>query len=73
MQHFETPEHEILVFDLMEGGDLHKYLLSRGPTAAQSALPEDVARGVFSQIIGALSYSHANNVIHRDLKLENIL
>ena len=57
----------------MEGGDLHKYLLSRGHIAVQSALPEDVARSVFSQIMSGLSYTHGNNVMHHDLKLENIL
>jgi serine/threonine protein kinase len=63
----------ILAFDFMEGGDLHKYLLSRGRTAAESALSEEEARGVFTQIMSALSYAHSQNVVHRDLKLENIL
>jgi protein-serine/threonine kinase len=63
----------ILAFDFMEGGDLHKYLLSRGRSAAQSALPEEEARGVFLQIMGGLNYAHAKNIVHRDLKLENIL
>lgn len=72
-QHIEAPEHFITVFEMMEGGDLRSYLLSRGHTAAQSALSEAEARGVFSQIMSALSYAHVNKVIHRDLRLENIL
>jgi serine/threonine protein kinase len=58
---------------MMEGGNLRQYLLSRGPTAAEAALPEAEAREIFTQIMSALSYAHANYVIHRDLKLENVL
>jgi serine/threonine protein kinase len=62
-----------MAFELMDGGDLRDYLLSRGNTAADSALSEDEARGIFSQIMEGLGYAHAHNVFHRDLKLENIL
>jgi serine/threonine protein kinase len=72
-QHFETSKHVILAFDFMEGGDLHKHLLSRGQTAVEAALPEAEARAIFAQIMAALNYAHAHNVVHRDLKLRNIL
>jgi serine/threonine protein kinase len=72
-QHLETPELYITAYELMEGGDLLSYLQSRERTAAQSALSEEEARGVFLQIMDGLSYAHAHNVIHRDLRLENIL
>jgi serine/threonine protein kinase len=72
-QRFETPKHVVLAFDLMEGGDLRDYLLTRGRTAAESALPEEEAREVFRQIMNGLDYAHAHQVVHRDLKLENIL
>jgi serine/threonine protein kinase len=73
MQRFETSKHVVLAFELMEGGDLHDHLLSRGRKAEQSALSESDAKIVFAQIVSGLSYAHMNNVVHRDLKLENIL
>lgn len=36
-------------------------------------LPEDEARSITRQLLEAVSYLHANEVVHRDIKLENIL
>ncbi len=36
-------------------------------------LEESEARGLFLQILTTVSYCHKKNIIHRDLKLENIL
>ena len=88
-QHFESPQHVILVFELMEGGDLLKYLLNlsknRGeggteispPSSPSSsdihAISEDEARPLFHQILSAVSFAHNQHICHRDLKLENIL
>ena len=56
----ESPQHVVLVFELMEGGDLFHYLLDRqieavkasteSINAFQYALPEDEARHVFNQV-----------------------
>ena len=57
----------------MKGGDVLSYLCRRGHRAADCALPESKAKGVFLQVLSGLEYSHKNLIIHRDLKLENML
>jgi len=63
----ETPNKLFLVMDLVEGGELIDYVTARG------RMTEDEARPVFLQIVEALQYIHAKNIVHRDLKLDNIL
>jgi serine/threonine protein kinase len=57
----------------MAGGDMLQYLQKRGPLAADSALPEAQAKHIFLQVLSGLEFSHKNLIIHRDLKLENLL
>ena len=57
----------------MGGGDLLKYLCKRGPTAADASLTESEARLVFHQVVAGISFAHNQHIIHRDLKLENLL
>lgn len=73
MQNIETKKYVVLALELMKGGDLFGYLCDRGRTAADVALPEDLARKTFRQIVAGVSYAHNQNIIHCDLKLENIL
>lgn len=56
-----------LVTELCSGGELFDYLSEKGRVS------EDETRKLFGQLCLALHYVHSNNVVHRDLKLENVL
>ena len=57
----------LLTMELFAGGDLLNYVRNR------KKLDEDVARVIFKQIIEDLRYIHIKRVLHRDIKLDNIL
>lgn len=54
------------VMEYMKGGELFDYVIS-------GEVEEEVARKFFRQLVSAVEYCHANFVVHRDLKLENIV
>jgi serine/threonine protein kinase len=56
-----------IVLNLCEGGDLFKYILNQGH------LDEPTSALIFAQIVSAVGFCHSHNIVHRDLKLENIL
>ena len=62
----ETNDVLVLFLELADGGDLLRHTQTH-------IIPEKMARSLFIQIIDALRYAHKNNVIHRDIKLENML
>ena len=53
--------------ELCGGGDLLNYVRKR------RKLKEDVAKYVFKQVVEGLSYCHAKGIVHRDIKLDNLL
>ncbi|CAG8666938.1 1566_t:CDS:10 [Funneliformis caledonium] len=56
-----------IVLEYCEGGELYDFLVVRG------RLRENLARKMFGQLCRAVKYCHDRRVVHRDLKLENIL
>ncbi|KAF8901149.1 kinase-like domain-containing protein [Gymnopilus junonius] len=62
-----TESHIWIVTELCCGGELFDYLVEKG------RLSEDETRVIFGQLCLAVAYLHDNNVVHRDLKLENVL
>jgi PAS domain S-box-containing protein len=56
-----------LIMEVVGGGELLDYVLQ------SQQLLEDEARTFFRQIISAVDYMHRSGIVHRDLKLENIL
>lgn len=67
VDYFETPEHGCVVVEFCAGGDLRSMLKRRG------RLSEDEARIVGRQLLRGVSYLHSKGIMHRDLKLANIL
>jgi len=53
--------------ELCAGGDLLSYVRKR------RKLNETLAKYLFKQIIEGIGYIHSKNILHRDIKLENIL
>ncbi|UJR10177.1 hypothetical protein I4U23_014392 [Adineta vaga] len=64
---YESREKIILVMEYASGGELYDYL------NRMKRIPESQARAIFRQIVSAVHFLHKNNIVHRDLKLENIL
>ncbi|CAI0554159.1 unnamed protein product [Linum tenue] len=62
-----TPTHLAIVMEYASGGELFERICSAG------RFGEDEARFFFQQLISGVSYCHAMQVCHRDLKLENTL
>jgi serine/threonine protein kinase len=56
-----------LVTELCAGGELFDYLVEQG------RIDEFEARTLFGQLCLAVAYCHNQGVVHRDLKLENVL
>jgi len=64
---FEWGGNAYLVMDFVEGENLHQ-LIER-----QGALPEEQVIGWALQLLDALHTCHARNVLHRDIKPQNII
>lgn len=55
-----------LVLEFVEGRELCEIVETE-------SIPEEVARYLWRQILTGVAYLHDNNIVHRDLKLENII
>lgn len=64
---FESNQHLYMVFEYASGGDLLQ-LVKR-----KRALTEKEAMPIFRQIVFAIAHCHCRSVLHRDIKLDNIL
>ncbi|KAM3959255.1 uncharacterized protein ACR2FA_006684 [Aphomia sociella] len=71
---YETMMHGPRLYVVMEaagGGDLCALVLAARGTSR--GLPETRARPLAAQLVSAVRHMHARGVVHRDLKMENIM
>eukprot|EP00930_Biecheleria_cincta_P076442 TRINITY_DN63668_c0_g1_i1.p1 TRINITY_DN63668_c0_g1~~TRINITY_DN63668_c0_g1_i1.p1 ORF type:complete len:543 (-),score=100.62 TRINITY_DN63668_c0_g1_i1:118-1746(-) len=66
---FEESDWFLFILELVPGGDLFSALTARQP----SRLQEPEVAFVLAQVADGLAFLHSRAVIHRDLKLENVL
>lgn len=64
---FESSKHLLMVMEYAGGGDLLRLIKKRG------CLKEGDSKFIFKQIAYGLAHIHCRSVIHRDIKLDNIL
>ena len=64
---YETPKCLWIVLELVDGGDIHQFL------ASTNNYTEAMAARHFKQVLNGVHYLHTLGVVHRDLKLDNIL
>ncbi len=65
---FEDDSKVYLLMELCSNGELYQFLRER-----KRKLDEDEARRFFREIVKGVDYLHEHGIIHRDLKLSNIL
>ncbi|OMJ79034.1 hypothetical protein SteCoe_21017 [Stentor coeruleus] len=64
---FEDEKYYHLVMEYITGGELLDFILKR------KFLTEAIAAKFMKQLLSGIAYCHSNNIVHRDLKLENLL
>lgn len=65
--YFEDESSVYLLMELCRKGELYRYLKTKG------RLSETESKKFFKQLIQGVDYLHQHGIIHRDLKLSNLL
>nr|CDJ92269.1 Serine threonine protein kinase-related domain containing protein [Haemonchus contortus] len=65
--HYEAMQHVFLTMEFARGGDMLQHVQKKGPVKEHQAMIW------MSQVISAVYYMHTHGIVHRDLKLENIV
>ena len=67
LETFEDEQFYFIIMEYINGGNLFSYVKKR------RKLSEKVAKFLFRQIILGIKHIHSQLIVHRDIKLENIL
>jgi len=63
----ESDTHFTIILEYLSGGELLSYVKQHG------GLSEPEAQRLFNQLVVAIECCHSQNIIHRDIKLQNVL
>ena len=63
----ETEEDILIVMEYASGGDMLQFMKKR------RSVPEPEAKKIFRQIVNSVGHCHCRSVLHRDVKLDNLL
>ena len=63
----ETERYIGIILEYASGGELFDYILNH------RYLKDPAARRLFAQLVSGVGYLHKKGIVHRDLKLENLL
>jgi serine/threonine protein kinase len=63
----ETEKQIGIILEYASGGELFDYILNH------RYLKDQAARRLFAQLVSGVGYLHKKGIVHRDLKLENLL
>ena len=64
---FEDGNYFLIIMEYINGGNLFSFVKKR------RKISEKTAKFLFRQIILGIQHMHSKNIVHRDIKLENIL
>ena len=64
---FENDKYFLISMEYINGGNLFSFVKKR------RIISEKISKYLFRQIILGLNHIHSHNIVHRDIKLENIL
>ena len=67
LETFESEKYMLIIMEYISGGNLQSFVKKR------RKLCEKTAKILFRQIIEGIKYIHSRGIVHRDIKLENIL
>jgi len=62
-----------LVQELCEGGDLFHWIGNRAECKKEGLPSEERCADIMRQLLSGMRYLHSKGIVHRDLKLENVL
>lgn len=62
------PIYHVLVLEYVPGGELWDLI-----SESKARVSENMVKHIFKQLLNAVEYLHSKNIVHRDLKLENVL
>jgi calcium-dependent protein kinase len=66
-EYFNTPKEIFIISELCKHGELYQKLVK------ENQIKEETVLKIMKQVFSAVSYCHSYNIMHRDLKPQNVL